>query len=75
MGNGAVRPRQCGKYMCDKCKPIDDRIAHYRRLRTGINDRQTVDGIARLIADLELQKLALHPEQREPNGPVNAHEQ
>ena len=49
--------------MCDKCKPIDDRIARYRRLGAHISDAQTQDGIARLIAELEVQKRDLHPEQ------------
>ncbi|WP_426615243.1 hypothetical protein [Bradyrhizobium sp. McL0616] len=49
--------------MCEKCKPIEDRIAHYQMLRTLISDRQTLDGIASLIAELEEQKRKLHPDQ------------
>ena len=36
--------------MCEKCVQYDDKIARYRRLSLGINDRQTLDGIAVLIA-------------------------
>ena len=49
--------------MCDKCKPIDDRISHYRLLSARISDVQTLDGLKRLIEELEGQKKALHPEE------------
>jgi hypothetical protein len=49
--------------MCEQCKQIDDQIARYRRLGAEISDAQTLDAIARLIAEPEDQKRALHPEQ------------
>ena len=46
--------------MCEKCEPIDRKIAHYKTLATHISDLQTLDGIGHLIQELEAQKLALH---------------
>ena len=48
--------------MCEKCKRIDDRIARYQLLRSRISDQQTLDGVARLIKELEAQKENLHRE-------------
>jgi hypothetical protein len=50
--------------MCDKCTELDDKIEHYRRIASSINDQFTVDRIKVLIAELEAQKAALHPEQK-----------
>jgi hypothetical protein len=55
--------------MCEQCKQIDDQIARYRRLGAEISDAQTLDAIARLIAELEDQKRALHPEQEKQRPP------
>jgi hypothetical protein len=52
-----------GDVMCDKCKSIDKKIEHYREMATHVFDQQTLDGIGRLIAKLETDKKALHPEQ------------
>lgn len=49
--------------MCEKCAEIDNRIERYRRLLTGVADQVTVDRAKELIADLESQKVALHPDQ------------
>jgi hypothetical protein len=49
--------------MCDKCKPLDERIAHYRELLRAILDQQTLDGIGQLIHQLEAQKNSLHLEE------------
>lgn len=49
--------------MCAKCQSIDIQIARYRLLSARINDQQTLDGLARLIQELEAQKKALHPEE------------
>jgi hypothetical protein len=48
--------------MCDKCKEFDEKIAHYRRFATYPFDALTVERISGLIANLEKQKQALHPE-------------
>jgi hypothetical protein len=50
--------------MCDKCRELDDRIEHYRRLAASINDKLTVDRIEELVARLDAEKAALHPEQK-----------
>lgn len=50
--------------MCDKCKEIDERIEHYRRMMGHITDQQFNDRAKKLIAELEGNKKALHPEQK-----------
>lgn len=47
--------------MCEKCKPLDERIAHNHDLSQRVTDPQTLEGIKRLIGDLDAQKKALHP--------------
>jgi hypothetical protein len=51
--------------MCDKCEQLDKKIEHYQKLLLGIGDQLTVDRIKSLIADLQTQKAALHPEQKQ----------
>jgi len=48
--------------VCDKCKTIDLMIARYRRLTSQISDQQMNDANDRLVAQLEAEKLSLHPE-------------
>jgi hypothetical protein len=48
--------------VCEKCKPIDADLERYRRLKARLTDRKTLEGIARLMDELERQKKALHPE-------------
>jgi len=43
--------------MCEKCSEIDGKIRHYRDIASRLLDKQTVDGIARLVAELEQRKL------------------
>jgi hypothetical protein len=50
---------RCG--LCEKCKDIDDKMARYRRLSRAVNDKPVMESLDRLIADLELEKAALHP--------------
>ena len=57
---GVANSRECGRSMCDKCKPIDDKIMHYKSIALRLNDPQTLEGIRRLIEELGAQKLALH---------------
>ena len=62
-----VRPTNLcerGLEMCDKCKELDDKIEHYRRIAASINDQLTIDRIGELVARLEAEKAALHPEQK-----------
>jgi hypothetical protein len=51
--------------MCDKCDEHDKRIEHYSRMLLSIGDQITVERIKELIADLQAQKAALQPEQKE----------
>jgi hypothetical protein len=55
LGAGAV---------CEKCVEIDKKIERYRRIQQSILDQLTVDRAKELIADLETQKAALHPERQ-----------
>ena len=54
--------------MCEKCEAIDKRIGHYREMGTHLTDTQTLEGIGILIAKLEADKKALHPEQQSNTG-------
>jgi hypothetical protein len=54
--------------MCEKCIQYEDKIARYRRLSLGINDRQTLDGIAVLIAQATDAKALIHPSPPEEQG-------
>jgi hypothetical protein len=47
--------------MCDKCKQIDDRIDHFRKMASYVMDRPVLDSFAIAIANLEAEKAALHP--------------
>jgi hypothetical protein len=50
--------------MCDRCARLDKKIAQYQRISFSLNDQLTVDRIKALIAELEAQKAALHPERQ-----------
>jgi hypothetical protein len=47
--------------MCEKCRGIDERVAHYHRIAGAITDKLTLDRIAELILKLDADKAALHP--------------
>jgi hypothetical protein len=47
--------------VCERCIKIDIQIERYRQIAKMISDEITLDGIDSTIADLEAQKLALHP--------------
>jgi hypothetical protein len=49
--------------MCNKCDQVDEKIAHYLRLRGQINDQQMIEAIDQLLAKLEAEKLALHAKE------------
>lgn len=51
--------------MCEKCVEINRRIEHLRAMASRILDRQMLDGIDKLVAELEAQKVALHPEHKQ----------
>jgi hypothetical protein len=48
--------------MCDKCIDIDKNIERYRNVQRSILDQNTLDRAKEMIAELEAQKKALHPE-------------
>jgi hypothetical protein len=48
--------------MCEKCVEIDKTIERYRQIKRSIMDQLTVDRTKELIAELEAQKAALHPD-------------
>jgi hypothetical protein len=52
--------------MCEKCKELDQRIEHYRRLCQSITDQPTIDRFNEAIRDLVVQKLDLHTVPAEP---------
>ena len=58
-------PDNGGKQMCEKCVELDGKIEHYRRLSSRITDQPTLDGIKKLIEEINAQKAVLHPEQTE----------
>jgi hypothetical protein len=49
--------------MCAKCLEIDKTIERYRRILLAIDDKTTIDRAKEMIADLQAQKVALHPGQ------------
>ncbi len=48
--------------MCEKCDEIDKKIERYRQIQRTILDQITVDRATEMVAELEAQKAALHPE-------------
>jgi hypothetical protein len=55
-----------GGPMRHKCAEIDKKIERYWKLSAAISDRLALDGIKAAIEDLQAQKAALHPEQKQP---------
>jgi hypothetical protein len=51
-----------GLFMCEKCLALDRKIDHYEQMLISIGDRVTVERLHAMIADLQAQKVALHPE-------------
>jgi hypothetical protein len=51
--------------MCETCVELDKKIEHYRNMASRITDQQMLDGIKVLIEQMQAQKVALHPEQKE----------
>ena len=49
--------------MCGTCDELDEKIAHYKKIQAAMTDQLTIERIAALVAELEAQKVALHPEQ------------
>jgi len=51
--------------MCDKCEELDKKIEHYETMIVSIGDRGTVERLMAMVAELQAQKAALHPEQKQ----------
>ena len=50
--------------MCDACDELDEKIEHCKKVRSAMTDQLTIERIKALIAELEAQKAALHPERK-----------
>jgi hypothetical protein len=50
--------------MCDVCDQLDEKIEHYKKVTAAMTDPLTIERITALIAELESQKAALHPERK-----------
>jgi hypothetical protein len=60
----AFPPSLTGKrVMCERCDEIDGRIEHYRKLAKDVSDKRALEAIDSMVADMKVQKRALHPEQ------------
>jgi hypothetical protein len=51
--------------VCDKCEQLNEKIEHYEKMAVSIGDRVTVERLMALIDNLQAQKAALHPEQKQ----------
>ena len=51
-------------FICDKCVELDKRITHYQTLALRVMDPPTVEGINKLINEMQARKAALHREQQ-----------
>jgi hypothetical protein len=47
--------------MCNRCDEIDAKIARYRNIENGIIDRLMIERLVAAVADMESEKIALHP--------------
>jgi len=54
--------------MCEKCKEIDIKIEHYRRLAERVPDPLLTEGVAKLIEEMEAEKADLHPDGATTSG-------
>ena len=50
--------------MCDSCDQLEENIVHDRIVATAMTDQLTIERILALVAELEAQKAALHPEKQ-----------
>jgi hypothetical protein len=49
------------RVVCERCNEIDNKIERYKRMAKMINDRAALQAIDTIVADLEAQRLTLHP--------------
>lgn len=50
--------------MCEKCEEIDQKLTRYRFMSRWVTDPKTLEALAVLIAKYEVEKRALHPEEK-----------
>jgi hypothetical protein len=50
--------------MCGECDQLDEKIEHYKKVTAAMTDQLTIERITALIAELQAQKAALHPERK-----------
>jgi hypothetical protein len=50
--------------MCDKCEELDQKIEHYRQIIARVPDPLLAERVGKLIENLQVQKVAFHPEQQ-----------
>jgi hypothetical protein len=48
--------------VCEKCVQIDTAIERYQAIKRSIGDETTLERAKELIAELQVEKAALHPE-------------
>lgn len=51
--------------MCEKCDEIDIRLERYRRISSGLTDRQVLESIETIMENMKAEKAALHPESQD----------
>ena len=56
--------------MCERCAEIDKTIGRYQGILLAIGDPLTIDRTKELIADLQAQKAALHPDLDQSRGEI-----
>jgi hypothetical protein len=49
--------------MCKRCEEIDAKIAYYKQRLVSVDDRTAIALLTLVIADLESDKVGLHPEE------------
>ena len=50
--------------MCDRYEDLNQKIEHYRQIIARVPDPLLVERVGKLIEDLQVQKVAFHPEQQ-----------
>ena len=50
--------------MCEKCKELDEKIAHYSRFAAVAFDPLTTERVKRFIDDLQRIRDAMHPNEQ-----------
>jgi hypothetical protein len=51
--------------MCDKCDDLDKKMEHFAKMLLAIGDSLTAERLKAMIVDLQAQRAAIHPEQKQ----------